>query len=81
MTQSIIVYRNPLEQTLWEGALPMLVPVFGGIITFFILMYIGIVLIERRGISPFSHKHAVLGKVLLSVASLGAFGVLYLLLH
>ena len=28
MTQSIIVYRNPMEQAFWEGG--YLIPIFGG---------------------------------------------------
>lgn len=42
MSNSIIVYRNPLEQMFWENfaTSPVLIPVFGGMVTSFIAMII-----------------------------------------
>lgn len=39
-TQSIIVYRNPLEQAFWEGvAGANLIPFLGGVIVFFAVLF------------------------------------------
>jgi hypothetical protein len=39
-TQSIIVYRNPLEQAMWEGLMTSVnvIPVLVGIVAFFTLV-------------------------------------------
>lgn len=81
MTQSIIVYRNPLEQMLWEGALPMFVPILSGALTFLVLVYIGTFVIDRSGLSPFSNRYNTAATTMLILAGAIASGVVAFLLH
>lgn len=47
-TQSIIVYRNPLEQAFWEGTLSgQLFPVIAAVIVFFVVMMVAHNLLDR----------------------------------
>jgi len=54
MTQSIIVYRNPLEAALWEGGMvfPIISGCFVGFITFLILLKFAEFCAPRRGGIP-----------------------------
>jgi hypothetical protein len=49
MTQSIIVYRNPIEAAFWEGdGAAMLVPVGLGVIVFFVVfLTLNALVVER----------------------------------
>lgn len=81
MNNSIIVYRNPLEQMLWEGVLFMFVPILSGAITFFVLMYLGVFVLDRIGVTAYSRQFATSSKILLVVSGAIASGVVAFLLH
>lgn len=44
MTESMIIYRNPLEKAFWESG--YILPVVGGVITFAVVFLCTITLIE-----------------------------------
>lgn len=53
MTQSIIVYRNPMEQAMWEGTMGAeLVPIGAGLIVFLLV----VVLYNTRVVNKFMFR-------------------------
>ena len=50
MPQSIIVYRNPLEQAFWEGLMgsPVIIPVFGSLCVGVLVLIMLYHLAEKR---------------------------------
>lgn len=78
-TQSIIVYRNPLEQAIWEGLMTSnsIFPIICGIVVFFIAVIASQTLIVDR----FAwNKRAVASNVSLAIsAAIGVFTVWYMI--
>jgi len=68
MQDSIIVYRNPLEKALWEGAMgASMVPVAAGLLTGLAVIILGHILIDKY--LPW-HKRKVASNVCLALGGL-----------
>ena len=77
-TQSIIVYRNPLEQMFWEGGGSAYVwPVLVGVFAFFLVFgCIQSFIIDR--LFPWSRRRVITSIALLVSAAAGVGTVMYM---
>jgi hypothetical protein len=73
-TQSIIVYRNPLEQQFWEGN--FIIPIGGGILVFFLVMYCFMACFQMAGISEYSNAWKVITNLVLVVSACAGISVM-----
>jgi hypothetical protein len=72
MSDSIIVYRNPLEKALWEGDYATtIVPIIFGLIVFGVVAWVGVTIVDRLRLSYKTQQIAMQGVlVLASIAGL-----------
>lgn len=81
-TQSIIVYRNPLEQQFWEGN--YIIPIGGGILVFFLVMFCFMacfrIAFRVAGISEYSKAWEVVVNLVLFVSACAGGAVMLFLL-
>lgn len=76
-TQSIIVYRNPLEQQLWENP-ASLFPIFAGIVVFF-AVFLAINWLADKKLHPFSNTRRTVANASLWIAAVLAFATIFYL--
>jgi hypothetical protein len=78
-TQSIIVYRNPLEQQIWEGGI--IFPVIAGVVVFFIVFMTLEKLLRMSKLPMFVPAYTQLTNLALLVAAAAGLGLMgYLLM-
>jgi hypothetical protein len=78
-TQSVIVYRNPLEQQFWESG--VIFPVVVGGAAFMIIVALGARLLDLLKWSHLSQKRKYAQNAILSVAAIVGIGTIGYLLQ
>lgn len=78
MTNSIIVYRNPLEQAFWEGLMNSgtLFPLIVGIVVFFIV-FSSLNSIGEKFTRSFSKKRVYASNASLFISASVAIGIIF----
>ncbi len=77
-TLSVIVYRNPLEQAVWEGtASPAIIPILAGIIVFFACIYLTEKVINYSKFPLFSSKGEYLANAMVGLSVLAGAGTMW----
>lgn len=80
MNNSIIIYRNPLEQMFWETALTHLSTIFAGAGIFLLVIYISFTILDNSKISIFSRKYKYISYLILFFAIIAEISTIYILI-
>ena len=77
MTQSIIVYNNPMEQAFWESGL--IRPLLCGLFVFFVVIIVGEKILLMSKLSRFSRKYRYVINSIVALASVACIATIVLM--